>query len=99
MKMSYSNDDRVKWGRVFSTDMISSDESNIEDGVQVLNVKELEWRSEKVDKRFYKLDTKHNTRKSEQANRQMKPRLRKGVSSNRPAPQNVPSWALNTCKP
>ena len=98
MKMSYSNDDRVKWSKVLIADKISSDESDAEDKKPVLIVKELQWRSEKVDKFIHKLNSKHAARKSEQANRQTKPRLRKGVYSERPVPYNIPSWALLTPK-
>ena len=91
MKMSYSNDDPVKWSKVLIADMISSDESDAEDKKPV----ELQWGSEKVDKFIHKLDSNHAARKSEQANRQTKPRLHKGVYSERPVPYSIPSWALS----
>ena len=53
--------------------------------------------SEKVDRFFKKLDCNHFTRKSEQANRQTKPRLHKGLISDRVVPTDLdlPSWALD----
>ena len=59
MKMSYSNDDHVKWSKVLIADMISSDECDAEDEKLVLIVKKLIWRSEIIDKFFHILDSNH----------------------------------------
>ena len=72
--------------------MISSDESELE---AVLVVKELQWRSDKITNFFTKLDSAHEDRKSEQAERQTKPRIRNGTLSARAAPAHLPSWALS----
>ena len=93
-KMSYNDADRAKWRKVLSTQLISSDESATEDDQPVLIIKELRWRSEKVTIFFQKLDRAHDARKSEQACRQTKRRVRKGVTSNRPAPSGFPAWAV-----
>ena len=89
---SYSDGDRLKWENVFTSDLISSDESEVEEDKPVLVVKELVWRSDKVTNFFKKL---HDAKKSEQANRQTKSRVRRGVVSGRPAPAQLPSWAVN----
>ena len=94
-RLSYSDSDRVKWEKVLTTDLISSDESELEEDRAVLVVKELPWRSEKVSNFFKKLDKAHESRKTEQANRQTKPRIRRGMMSERPAPVSLPSWALS----
>ena len=94
-KMSYTDGDRVKWEKVLITELISSDESETEEDKAVLVVKELTWRSDKVSSFFMKLDNAHDARKSEQATRQTKPRIRKGITSNRPAPSHLPSWAIS----
>ena len=54
--MSYSETDTVKWRRILTSDMISSDSSGIEDTVPVLVAKEIPWRSRKVSSFFEKLD-------------------------------------------
>lgn len=92
---SYSDGDRIKWEKVFTADLISSDESEVEEDKPVLVVKELVWRSDKVTNFFTKLDNAHDAKKSEQANRQTKSRVRRGVVSGRPAPAHLPSWAVN----
>lgn len=93
--MPYSDGDRVKWERVLITELISSDESETEDDKAVLVVKELTWRSDKVSSFFMKLDSAHDARKSEQATRQTKPRIRKGVTSSMSAPSHLLSWAIS----
>ena len=75
-------------------DLISSDESADEEGRPVLVVRELGWRSDKVTKFFERLDEGHENRKSEQAKRQTKGRVRNGKISSRQMPQNLPHWAV-----
>ena len=65
--MSYSKTDTVKWRRILTSDMISSDSSGIEDTVPVLVAKEIPWRSRKVSSFFEKLDKFYEESKSEQA--------------------------------
>ena len=55
--MSYSETDTVKWRRILTSDMISSDSSGIEDTVPVLVAKEIPWRSRKVSTFFLKSST------------------------------------------
>ena len=84
----------MKWKKILVTDMMSSDESGTEDGQSVFIVKELSWRSDKVTAFFQRLDTARDKRKTEQASRQTKGRIRKGVMSTRPAPSGFPMWAM-----
>ena len=93
-KMSYSDGDREKWEKVLVTQLMSSDESATEDDQAVFVVKELPWRSDKVTAFYKKLDSVWNARKTEQACRQTKNRVRKGVVSHRPAPSGLPNWVL-----
>ena len=98
-RMSYSDNDREKWKKVLVTQLMSSDESADEDDQAVFVVKELSWRSDKVMAFFQKLDGARQSRKTEQASRQTKRRVRKGVMSSRPPPPGLPTWAsksLNT---
>lgn len=92
--MSYSETDTVKWKKILTTDMISSDSSGVEDSVPVLVAKEIPWRSRKVSSFFEKLDKFHEESKSEQAKRQTKPRIRNGKLSTRAVPTDVPKWAI-----
>ena len=91
--MSYNDSDRAKWEKILVADLISSDESDTEDGIALLIVNELTWRSSKVSHFFEKLDAAHHARKSEQATQQTKRRICKGKLSRRMAPSNLPSWA------
>ena len=93
-RKSYSDGDRAKWEKVLTSELISSDESEVNDDEAVLVVKELAWRSDRVANFFAKLDSAHEDRKSEQATRQTTPRIRKGVMSMREAPAHLPSWAV-----
>ena len=96
--MSYNESDRLKWGKVLISSLISSDESDVEEDTPVFIVKELSWRSTKVSNFFIKLDDAHHERLSEQASRQKKPRLRRGRVSARPIPSALPSWAVASQK-
>ena len=84
----------MKWKKILVTDMMSSDESGTEDGHSVFIVKELRWRSDKVTAFFQRLDKARDHRKTEQASRQTKSRIRNGAMSTRPAPSGFPMWAV-----
>jgi len=93
-KLSYAEVDRKKWEKVLTHDMISSDESDADDnGKAIFSVKELLWRNERVTSFFTKLDDSMEKRKSDQAVRQSKPRVRGNKVSNRDPPEHAPSWA------
>lgn len=95
-KLSFNDVDKQKWRKVLITDMISSDDSETDDGNAVFSIKNLRWRSEKVSRFFSKLDQANQARKSEQAARQTKPRLHLGAVSSRapPTSDRVPAWAF-----
>ena len=93
-RMSYTEADRTKWKKVLLTEYISSDESGEEDGQAVFFVKELTWGSVRVSSFFEKLDKARDVRKSEQASRQTKPRIKNKLVSSRPPPSSAPSWAI-----
>ena len=73
---------------------MSSDESGMDEGNEVLIVKPLPWESEKVKAFKAKLDEAALQEKTPLAKRQMKGR-RQGGNSSRPKPTgNVPTWAF-----
>ena len=83
-------------------EMMSTDESGEDDeGKAVVLVKHLQWRSEKVNRFFSRLDAFIDQGKSEQAHRQTKPRkLVKNKSSPLPPTSlsDIPPWALSVAK-
>ena len=75
---------------------MSSDESDIEDGKGIIFVKDLPWRHKRITNFFQKLGDEHNSKRSEQANRQTKERVKKEEKiSARAAPAGAPIWALS----
>ncbi len=92
MKRSYGEEDRKKWISVLNVDCVSSEESGEDDE---LYVKPLLWRSSLVEKFFVDLDDQFQQAKSSQAKRQTKTRILSEVPSKRPAPSDLPSWAMN----
>ena len=93
-KMSFSDADRIKWKKVLVTNFMSSDESGEDDGQPVFIVKKLPWSSERVSNFFERLDAARSSHKTEQASRQTKPRISKGLLSSRPATRGFPAWAV-----
>ena len=65
--MSFAEKDRKKWEKsnVLTMLFMSSEESATEDGEDVLLIKDLQWRSDKVGRFFQNLDAKEE--KSSQA--------------------------------
>ena len=74
-------------------DLMSSEESGMEDGEEVNIVMDLPWRSSIVDEFYESLDSQLESEKSAKAKRQTKRRV-KGQSSTRPAPARLPKWAV-----
>lgn len=97
-KMSYSDMNRVKW-KVLVQELISSDESGIEDGEATLVSRNFIGVTK--SQTFVKLDRAHESHKSEQGSRQTKPHIRNGTDSARPAPFHLPTWAISShsCSP
>lgn len=82
---------KEKWAKVLVMDMMSSDES---DG-EVIQIKELPWRSVKVTEFINTLERGMEGHLSEQAQRQTKERVLGGISSRpRPPASVAPSWAF-----
>ena len=96
-KLSYNEKDREKWKKVFQVSFMSSEESENDD---VIEVRPLPWRSDRVTTFLHSLDEKAHKKKSPQARRQMKER-REGATSSRPKPANVDStrnaWMFAMC--
>ena len=77
--------DRDTWIDAMKLDLISSEESEMDDGEEVLTLHPIPWRSEKVDQMFSILDNEIMKSKSPQSQRQMKRRVEKR-NSKRPVP-------------
>ena len=97
-KVSFSDKDRQKWeqSQVLTIHFMSSEESDV-DEEEVLVVKQLPWRSQKVNRFLNGLDEKHEQHKSPQARRQEKRRVRdRDVVSSRPRPSltDQPDWVF-----
>ena len=88
-----SQKEKEKWGKVLVPEMMSSEESDIEnDGV--ITVKPIRWRTERVRTFLHRLDSKVNTAKSTQSKRQRKQRIESSEYSNRVKPATLPDWAI-----
>ena len=87
--------DKDKWGKVLVADVMSSEESAPENE-EMLLVKPLPWRSEKVSQFFQQLDEKTERAKKAQARRQRKQRVISNEFSVRPRPIiALPTWATD----
>ena len=79
-------------------ELMSSEESGVdEEGKAVILVKDLPWRSDKLERLFDRLDAVQEGNKSEQAVRQSKERILVKASSERPPPRHIssiPHWAF-----
>ena len=76
---------------------MSNEESDIDDNdEQILVIKRLPWRSEKVNHFIKSLDEKHQQRKTLQARRQEKRRVQDREVSSRPGPSltDLPGWVF-----
>lgn len=84
---------KEKWRKVMDHTFMSSEESGGED---IIVVKPLRWRAEKVTNFFHHLDDKITTSKSPQARRQRKARIISTAESDRPQPakDEFPAWSL-----
>lgn len=94
MKGKYSDDiEKEMWSKVLQLEVMSSEESAIEDEEEVMLVKPLTWLSDSVLKFKKTLDERIVKEKSSLARRQMKKRLQ-GMPSTRPMPDGLPQWAI-----
>lgn len=100
-KLSYNERDKDKWKKVFHANFMSSEESDSNDE-EVIVVRQLPWRSNRVTTFLHSLDDKGREEKSPQARRQMKTR-RMGTSSSRIEPTSdatgepPASWMFAMC--
>lgn len=70
-KTNLSGKEKEKWSKILVNEMMSSEESDEE----TIFIKELPWRSSKVDSFFHALDEEAMKKKSQQAKRQTKNRI------------------------
>lgn len=85
--------EKEKWEKVLTADMVSSEESDV-DQPDVVFIKSLPWRADRVNDFFTQLDEKSNDSKGPQARRQKKRRMLSSTPSSRMLPSGVPKWAL-----
>lgn len=85
------------WQKVLVSDLMSSEESGMDEEDEVLKVHSLPWRSSKVTKMFQHLDMEVVKAKSPQSRRQRKRRVTGGSSlRHKPVPSelNLPNWVF-----
>ena len=86
---------KIKKWEVLNPDMISSDETDADDkGKSIFSVKILPCRRDRVNSFFLNLDDSVVSRRSDQAARQNKARIRNRKVSSRSPPKNIPKWAI-----
>jgi hypothetical protein len=88
---------KEKWKRIMESEFMSSEESaDDEDGEDIIIVKPLCWRADKVTRFFHQLDAKSVANKTPQARRQRKSRVISSYSSDRPQPESdkFPAWSI-----
>lgn len=88
---------KEKWKKVMESEFISSEESaNDEEGDDIIIIKPLLWRADKVSRFFHQLDEKSLANKTPQARRQRKCRVISSDPSDRPQPEanKFPAWSL-----
>ena len=84
--------DREKWEKVLTLELMSSEDSGME---EILVVRPLPWRSTRVDEMFDQLDKRIISGKSPRSRWQMK-RCKVGNFSKRPhcTSDSIPKWAF-----
>ena len=92
VKSNMPDKEKEKWLKGFTAEMMSSEESD-EDN-DVITIKPLPWRSERLTTMFYRLDDRVESGKSTQAKRQNRKRVLGISASARPQADDVPQWAL-----
>ncbi len=92
-KASGPDIEKEKWKKVLLPDVISSEESDIEDE-GVIIIKLLVWCSQRVSGMFRDLDDAGQQQKSGQARRQQRTRVIGTCPSTRAMPDGLPKWAV-----
>ena len=87
--------EKDKWGKVLVAETMSSEESDPENE-EIITVKPLPWRAERVSAFLHRLDSKVETSKTSQAKRQRKRRVESTECSLRTKPLGIalPDWAI-----
>lgn len=95
MKFRKSSDVDL-WRKIVTLDLMSSEESSMDEEEEVIKIHPLPWRASKVTRMFQHLDTEALKSKSPQSRRQRKRRV-EGESSQRvqPIDRNLPNWVFN----
>lgn len=91
-KAKIKDSEREKWAKVFVVDMMSSEESDMENEENII-VKTLPFRHARVSSYFKAIDEASDKQKTPQALRQRKRRIL-GGESDRSVPTNLPKWAV-----
>ena len=94
-KSTLPEKEKEKWNKVLISDFMSSEESD-DESEDIIVVKPLVWRSERVTRFLQRLDEKCKDTKTTQAKRQRKQRVASNDTSVHPKPvvANLPSWAF-----
>lgn len=92
-KSNMPDKEKEKWLKIFVPDMVSSEESDSNDG-DIIIVKPLGWRSERINQMFKKIDDQIESRKTTQARRQKRKRVLGSNFSSRKQPSHLPKWAV-----
>ena len=86
--------DKLLWEQLMKAEYMSSEESDIDEGEDILKVHDLPWRKPGVKRMFATLDSETAKRKTPQSKRQMKRRV-VGSDSTRPQPAQFRNGLLN----
>ena len=87
--------DREKWEKVLVLELMSSEDSGMDEDEEILAVRPLPWRSTRVDEMFDELDKKIQSGKSPQSRRQTKRRKVGNLSQRiRCTSDSIPKWAF-----
>lgn len=92
-KGTYKDGEKEKWKEIMTIDAMSSDESDMEEGDEVIVVHPLPWLSQSVVHFKMTLDEQIKSSKTPQSKRQTKKRL-VGCPSKRCVLDNFPPWAI-----
>ena len=93
-KCTLSVKEKDKWAKVLIADVMSCEESDSENE-EMLLVKPLVWRSDKVTQFFQQLDDTIEQSKKAQSRRQRKRRVISNAFSTRPRPiATLPVWSV-----
>lgn len=92
--MKFKKDtDADLWKKVVVPELISSEESDMDEEEEVLKVHSIPWRAHKVTAMFERLNSEAYKSKTPQSKRQRKRRVTgESYQRQRPADLNLPNW-------